>query len=145
MKNQQFMNFSFSKKPRVYFWIVGIIALLWYVFGVYNYLMQAFMTQDQFSGLSHSEQQWYENLPLWYVSIFAIAVFAGLLGAMSLLLRRKFAYTLFIISFFALIIQQFYVLTEINPRDIFLPLSSIVIVVFLIWFSKRAIAKEWLK
>lgn len=139
------MNFTSSKKPPLYFWIVGIIALLWYIFGVYTYLMQAFMTTEQVSNLSHSERLLYENLPIWYISIFAIAVFAGLIGALSWLLRKKFAYMLFIISFLAVGIQQFYVLTEINPRDIFLPLTSIVIVVFLIWFSKRAIVRGWLK
>lgn len=139
------MNIISTNKPPVYFWIVGIIALLWNAFGVYNYVMQAFMTTDQLSEFSKTEHNLYDDLPIWYISIFSIAVFTGLFGAISWLLRKKVAYTLFIISFLAVGIQQFYVLTEINPRDIFIPLTSIVIVVFLIWFSKRAIAKEWLK
>ncbi|HUH28143.1 hypothetical protein [Gelidibacter sp.] len=139
------MNINSTKTPPAYFWIVGIIALLWNIFGVYNYIMQTFMTAGKLSSGSHTQQNLYEDLPIWFISIFSIAVFAGLLGAISWLLRKKVAYILFIISFLAVGIQQFYVLTEINPRDIFIPLTSIVIVVFLIWFSKRAIAKEWLK
>ncbi|MBA6154447.1 hypothetical protein [Gelidibacter maritimus] len=138
------MNLTSSKKPPVYFWIVGIIALLWNLFGVYNYVMQAFVTTEQRTQFSQAQHNLYDDLPIWYVSIFAIAVFAGLFAAISWLLRKRWAYTLFIISFLAVGAQQFYVLTEINPRDIFLPLTSIVIAVFLVWFSKRAIARKWL-
>lgn len=139
------MNLNSTKKPPVYFWVIGIIALLWNIFGVYNYVMQTFMTTGKLTSGSHTQQNLYEDLPIWFISIFAIAVFFGLFGAISWLLRKKVAYILFIISFLAVGIQQFYVLTEVNPRDIFIPLTSIVIVVFLIWFSKRAIAREWLK
>lgn len=138
------MNFSSSNKPPVYFWVVAIIAILWYAFGVYNYLMQAFLTKEQVTELSNVDQLFYDDLPAWYVSAFAIAVFAGLVAAISLLIRKRWAYILFIVSFLAVGIQQFYVLTEINPRDILLSLSAIVIAVFLVWFSKRAAARKWL-
>lgn len=139
------MNFTSTNKPPVYFWVVSITALLWNAFGVYNYLMQAVMTTEQLNQLSNTDQNLYSDLPAWYISIFAIAVFAGLIGSICLLIRRRWAYILFIISFLAIGIQQFYVLTEINPRDIFLSLSMIVIGVFLVWFSKRAVARKWLK
>lgn len=145
IKTQRFMNFASQNKPPVYFWIVAIIAFLWNALGVYNYLMQAFMNTEQLDQLSNADKNLYADLPAWYISVFAIAVFAGLLGAISLLIRKRWAYTLFIVSFLAIAIQQFYVLTEINPRDIFLSLSIIVIAVFLIWFSKRAVARQWLR
>jgi len=138
------MNFSSTKTPPIYFWAIGAIALLWYIFGSYNFLMQIFMASNPMFSEAPTEQIFYKDLPVWYFSIVAIAVFFGLFGAISWLLRKKVAYILFIISFLAVGIQQFYVLTEINPRDIFLPLTSNVIAVFLIWFSKRAITREWL-
>ena len=139
------MNFSSINKPPLYFWAVSIIALIWNAFGSYNYLAQAFMTSGQLEQLPNTDQNLYANLPAWYISAFAIAVFAGLLGSISLLIRKRWAYMLFVISFLASGIQQFYVLTEINPRDIFLSLSIVVIAVFLVWFSKRAAARQWLK
>lgn len=139
------MNFYASKKLPVYFWVVGLIALLWYAYGVYNFLMQAFMNTNPPTQISQTEHLLYDNLPLWYMTVFGFAVFSGFLGALLWLLRKRRAYILFIISFFTVGIQQFYVLTEINPRDIFLPLTSNVIAVFLVWFSKRAIARRWLK
>lgn len=133
-----------SNKPALYFWIAGIIAFIWYAFGIYAYVMQAFFSQDQLRDLANESEIIYDNLPLWYLSAFAIAVFTGFIGSICLLARKRAAYILFIISFLAVGIQQFYILTEINPRDIFLSLSSLVIAVFLIWFSKRAITRKWL-
>lgn len=138
------MNFTSLNKPPVYFWVVSVIAILWNAIGVYNYLSHALMTQEELSALSKSDQTLYANLPDWYISVFAIAVFAGLLGAISLLLRKRWAYIFFIISFLAVGLQQFYILTEVNPRDIFLSLTIIVIAVFLVWFSKRAVSRKWL-
>lgn len=139
------MNFSSSNKLPIYYWVVSTIAFIWNAFGVYNYLLQLFMTEEQLTQLSKVDQALYANLPAWYASAFAIAVFAGLFGSISLLIRKRWAYTLFIISFLAIGVQQFYILTVINPRDIFLSLSIIVIAVFLVWFSKRAVAREWLR
>lgn len=143
-KNHQFMNFTSLNKPPVHFWIVSVIALFWNAVGVYNYLLKAFMTDDQLAQLSGSDQSLYANLPAWYVSAFAIAVFAGLLGAISLFLRKRWAYPLFIISLFAVGIQQLYIMTVIYPRDIFLSLTIIVVAVFLVWFSRMAIFRKWL-
>ena len=138
------MNFSSIQKPPIYFWIVAVISFIWNAFGVYSYLMQTFMSAEHLNQLSAEDKNVFTDLPAWYISIFAIAVFAGILGSISLLLRSRWAYLLFIISFLAVGIQQFYVLTEINPRDIFLSLSSIVIALFLVWFAKRAISRKWL-
>ncbi|MBJ7882869.1 hypothetical protein [Gelidibacter salicanalis] len=135
------MNFTSLNRPPVYFWIVSIIAFIWNAIGVYNYIALAFMTDDHLGELSKTEQ----HLPAWYLSVFAIAVFAGLFGSMFLLIRKRWAYVLFIVSFLAVGFQQFYILTEVNPRDIFLSLTILVISVFLIWFSKRAVARKWLK
>lgn len=139
------MNLNSSNKLPSYFWIVATIAFIWNAFGVYNYLLQAFMTDEQLTQLSKTDQDLYANLPAWYVSAFAIAVFAGLFGSISLLIRKRWAYILFIVSFLAIGVQQFYIMTVINPRDIFLSLSIIVIAVFLVWFSKRAVSRRWLK
>lgn len=138
------MNFSSLNKPPLYFWIVSGIATLWYAIGAYNYVFQMFMTKEQRDVLSSADQVLYDALPFWYVSVFALAVSTGFVASLSLLIRKRWSYILFILSFLAAGIQQFYILTVINPRDIFISLSALVIAVFLIWFSKRAISKKWL-
>ena len=139
------MNFSSTNNPPVYFWAASFIALVWNAVGAYSYIMLAVSNSEQLSQITGTDQNVDAILPAWYISAFAIAVFAGLLGSIFLLIRKRWAYFIFFVSLLATGIQQFYVLTEINPRDIFLSLSAIVISVFLVWFSNRAIAREWLK
>ncbi len=139
------MNFSSTNNPPVYFWVASFIALVWNAVGAYSYIMLAVSNSEQLSQITGADQNVDAILPAWYISAFAIAVFAGLLGSIFLLIRKRWAYFIFFVSLLATGIQQFYVLTEINPRDIFLSLSAIVISVFLVWFSNRAIAREWLK
>ena len=139
------MNFSSTNNPPVYFWVASFIALVWNAVGAYSYIMLAVSNSEQLSQITGTDQNVDAILPAWYISAFAIAVFAGLLGSIFLLIRKRWAYFIFFVSLLATGIQQFYVLTEINPRDIFLSLSAIVISVFLVWFSNRAIAREWLK
>lgn len=138
------MNFSSTNNPPFYFWIVSFTALVWNAFGAYSYVMLAISNSAQLDEISNVDQNIGPILPAWYISAFAIAVFAGLLGSIFLLIRKRWAYFIFFISLISTGIQQFYILTEINPRDIFLSLSSIVIALFLVWFSWRAIAREWL-
>jgi len=38
-----------SNKPEITFWIIGIIALIWNILGVVAYLMQAYMTQEEWA------------------------------------------------------------------------------------------------
>ncbi|MGC1632023.1 MAG: hypothetical protein WA749_07915 [Gelidibacter sp.] len=139
------MNFSSSNNPPFYFWAASVIALIWNAFGAYSYVMLALSNSEQLNEIPNTNQNIDAVLPAWYISAFAIAVFAGLLGSIFLLIRKRWAYFVFSIALLSTGIQQFYVLTEINPRDIFLSLSSIVIAVFLVWFSRRAIEREWLK
>lgn len=139
------MNFSSSNNPRVYFWVVSLIALIWNGLGAYSFAVQALSTAEQFNEFSDTDEILAAHFPTWYLSVFGIAVFSGFLGSVFLLLRKRWAYSLFTIALIATGIQQFYVLTEVNPRDIFLSLSSLVIAVFLVWFSRRAIAKTWLQ
>lgn len=138
------MNFSSSHNPPVYFWVTGLTALVWNIFAVYSYVLQDYSNSGQFNELSDADQILADDFPAWYISAFAIAVFAGLLGAIFLLFRKRWAYYVFIIALISTGIQQFYVLTVVNPRDIFLSLSALVICVFLVWFSRLAIGREWL-
>ena len=105
---------TYSRKPNIWFWIIGIIALLWNAMGVNQYLQQAYNT-DAFKAMYSKEQlEIINSLPSWYTAVFAIAVFVSLLACILLLLRKKFAVTLFLIALLAVVIQTVYNLF-LNP------------------------------
>jgi len=132
-----------SKKPEITFWIIGIIALIWNVLGVVAYLMQAYMTEDDLLALPLEEQALYADIPAWVTAAFALAVFGGLLGCLLLILRKKLATLVFIISLIGIIVQMIYNVfmskaAEVyGPGNLIMPLMVIVIGTFLIWYSKR--------
>lgn len=81
-----------TTKPPVWFWIISILALIWNSMGVNQYLQQAYNTEAFKSMVSTEELEMIGQLPTWYTAVFAIAVFAGALGCILLLLRKKLAY-----------------------------------------------------
>ena len=91
------MSETKSKSPKG-FWIIGIVALLWNLMGVASYLQQAYMTDEALAALPAEQQALYENVPAWVTGAFALAVFGGLLGCILLLMKKKLAALLFIIS-----------------------------------------------
>nr|WP_321226129.1 hypothetical protein [uncultured Psychroserpens sp.] len=135
-----------NTKPPVWYWIVAVIALLWNALGVMAYLVQAFMTNEMITDLPKEQQAEYlYEHPAWYTALFAIAVFAGTLGCLALLIRKKWAYILFIVSFITATIQQVYIMIEIEEASKVMPIMIIVVCALLVWFSKSSISKTWIK
>jgi hypothetical protein len=135
---------NLKEKPPVWFWIVSVIALLWNAMGVKQYLGQAYQTDSWRSALTDEQFEMISNFPVWLTAAFAIAVFAGLLGSLGLLLRKKWAYMLFVLSLIAVIAQMGYILIQGHFDGIGMTISIIVFAIFLVWFSKKSISKGWI-
>lgn len=139
---------SETNKPGIVFWIIGIIALIWNGMGVYNYLQQAYKTEAVMAKFNADQLALLESLPAWMTALFAIAVFAGALGSIALLMRKKVAVMLFILSFIAATVQQLYWIFGTDAVEIFnesqpylMPILVIVVAAFLAWYSKNQKAK----
>ena len=76
-----------SKKPPVWFWVVSVIALLWNLVGVMNYLNQAFNQVALLEAMDQAQRTAFESIPAWATAAFAIAVFSGTLACIRLLDR----------------------------------------------------------
>ncbi|WP_430399072.1 hypothetical protein [Flavobacterium sp.] len=139
-----------TTKPSKAFWIISGVALLWNAMGVNQYLQQAYMT-DAFKAMYTEEQlAIITSAPSWVIAVFAIAVFGGLLGSLALLLRKKIAIVLFIVSLIGIIAQMYHNLFVIDsvaiygPGAAIMPIMVIAFALFLLWFSKFSDKKNWL-
>ncbi len=136
---------TLSNKPPVWFWIVSILALLWNLMGVIAYLTMAFATEEMIASLSPEQQsEFLFEYPAWVTAAFALAVFSGFLGCIALLIRKKWAYGLFVVSAIAAIAQHIYIFMNVDVQSYFMPVSVIVVCLFLVWFSKNAINNYWI-
>ena len=95
---------------RINFWIICSLALIWNLIGVIAYFGQTFMSEEILSSLSKTEQNYFLNMPVWVTASFATAVFTGVFGAISLLLKKKPAVFLFLISI--ILILKFEIIFE---------------------------------
>ena len=134
-----------TNKPNTGFWIIAIIALIWNGMGVMAYIARAFITDEMIAALPTEQQaEFLVEYPTWYTAAFAIAVFAGVFGALLLLLKKKLAATLFIVSALAAIVQHVYIFMNVDVLSYVMPIIIIVLCVFFVWYSKDAAKKGWL-
>ena len=141
---------NYLRKPTGLFWVISSMALVWNLMGVFNYLTQAFMSNEVLATLPKDQQLLYEDVPAWVTAAFATAVFSGTVGALLLLLKKKNASIFFILSFVGIIIQMTYGLLinentdSYGPLGLLMPLMIIVVGAYLIWYSKKASENRWL-
>lgn len=142
------MNDS-NNKPTTAFWIISVLALLWNIMGVVAYLGQAYMTEEVLATLPKGEQEYYNNVPAWVTAAFAIAVFAGVFGCVGLLMRKKWATILFVISLIAVIAQftyNFLIQSDMEVTTIHMIWSFVVIIIaiLLIFLSRKSEKEGWI-
>ncbi|WP_109300860.1 hypothetical protein [Aquimarina sp. AU474] len=138
-----------TNKLPAWYWVVSIVAFIWNIIGVLAYIAQAYMTEEALAAMPEGDQNFYNNMPAWVTGVFAIAVFGGTLACIGLILKKKWAYLLFLVSLIAVLAQAIYnfflqdYVSLSGPR-IMMPLLIIIVALFLVWFSKKAIAKDWI-
>lgn len=137
-------------KPPRWFWIVSVLALLWNLMGVGAYLQQAFMSIEDLEMLTQEQRLLYESQPAWVTGAFAIAVWGGALGCIALLLRKKWAHPVLLISLVGIVAQMSYVFFMSNSFEVYgpgsaiMPIMIIIIGVALVFFARSATHKHWL-
>ena len=129
------------------FWVIGIVALVWNLLGVINFYMQ--MNPEVLDAYRESERAIIEARPVWATGAFAIAVFGGALGCLLLLLRKAAAFYMFIASLLGVIVATIHTLSidvDFEIGEILgIILFPLVVAAFLIWYSKQAEQKGWIK
>ena len=142
---------SDTTSPRVWFWVVSIIALVWYLMDMSAFLMRVLMLDDVIKEMPENQQHLYRNIPLWVNIVFSGEVFGGALGCVGLLLRKRWALPLFVVSILGVLSQTFHVyflsdaISTMGTPAVVMPLLAILIGVGMIGLAKSAISKGWLR
>ncbi|WP_243471973.1 hypothetical protein [Winogradskyella sp. MH6] len=138
------------EKPPIWFWIVSVIALIWNGMGVHGYISQAYKTKSFTDNYTVEQIEIMDSMPAWYTALFAIAVFSGVLGCLLLLLRKKVAKTILILSFLAAAVMMIYFLFIVDLKGVDFSQNKIfsyavlVFALFLVWFSSHSAKKDWI-
>lgn len=136
--------------PRWY-WIVAGLALVWMLFGVLAFVMDPLTDEAALEQMSEAQRELFEARPTWLFVVYGIAVFAGLAGAIGLLMRRAWAVGAFTVSLVFVVIQFVYVLFVLDAigrlgiaQAAAFPVVILAIGAGLLWFSITARRRQWI-
>lgn len=127
-----------------WFWVVAVLALLFESIGCLMYYTQ--VSADP-ATLPLDQRMIRETTPTWMVAAYAVAVWVGLAGAVMLLLRRRHAVPLLLVSLIAVIVQFSGLLLVPDLREVLPPNAYagpivIALIAYGIWHFSRY-SRKW--
>ena len=141
-----------DERPPASFWVISGAALLWNLFGVMMYVMTVTATPESYASAGYTPEQidFIMLIPAWVTSAFAIAVNAGALASLFLLLRKGWAVPAFVLSLAALLVLDIYnfVLRDtfgmFGINEVATQSAILVVAILLVLYSRSARKKRWL-
>ena len=95
-------------KTPVWFWIVGVVALIWNSFGAVDYTLTQMGNEAYLAAFTEEQLALYLGFPVWYEAVWAIAVWTAVVGSLALLIRSKYAAPVFLASLAFFVISAIY-------------------------------------
>lgn len=151
------MQQAVSARAPVHLWIVGILSLLWSCFGAYDYIMTRLRDTDYIQAAMpgvdpNAALAWVDSMPLYAQVGWGLGVWLGLLGAILLLLRSRWAVWSFGISLVGAVLSLGYQIALAPPMPgpvsamlKFMPFVIILICVLLFLYARAQAAKGVLR
>ena len=130
-------------------WVVGILSLFWNGFGCFDYTMTVTRNEGYLKGYPQEMLDYWFGMPWWMYALWAVGVFGGLLGAITLLMRSGWAVKLFAVSLIAATVNMVIGLADTGaPKMEGTEFISILIIVLALlqliyayWQSKRGVLR----
>nr|WP_230281490.1 sugar transporter [Croceicoccus sp. Ery15] len=125
------------------FWIVSGLLFVWALIGDMAYLAQVTADLDELAKTDPISASAFRTMPEWVWTAYAVAVWVGTLGAIALLLRRKWAVPLYAVSLIAVILQFGWTflatqLIEAKGADVLIfPAVIIAVGAFSLWWAMK--------
>jgi ABC-type Na+ efflux pump permease subunit len=144
------MSELLDDKPELSFWMIGAFALVWNLIGLVFYYSHVSMTPDALEGFTEAQQAFFRSTPVWATSAYAVAVSAGVLASLFLLLRKAWAVPLFALSLIGIVVQDLHAFVVSNGLEvwgtegIFLPALVLVVAIALLMYARGARQKRLL-
>ena len=129
---------------------VAVIALLWNLIGCAAFVSDLRLTPDDVARLSAAEQAMYAARPAWSVGATGLAVVAGALGCVGLILGKRWSLPLLVLSLLGVLLQDVSMLataggvSEVGPTAVILQGLVLAIAIGLVLLARKATTSRWL-
>lgn len=136
------------EKPAKWYLPVCIFAFLWNLIGCAAFLSDVMLTPDDIAAMDATQQALYNSRPAWAVAATALAVFAGAIGSLGLILRKRWTALLLELSLAGVIVQDIglFVLSGVDAGTAVMAMQGMVllIAIALVFLSHKAIKRRWI-
>ena len=143
------MNEQYAPRPVAGWYMIGAIAsVIFMAIGCAGYLMD--VTTDP-QKLPLDERTLALARPIWMTAAYAIAVWVGLAGAVMLVLRRKLAEPLILVSLIATAVTflPYAIVPQVRDNVTTGEIAAAVIVLAIVWtiywFARHSRQRGWLR
>lgn len=131
-------------------WIIAVLALLWNLLGLAMFVMQVTLSHEALAAMPVAQREVHEATPAWINVAFGLAVASGVLGAVGLLMRRRWVVAMSALSLAALAVQLLgaYLVTPAwassGAAGLGLPVLLVVIAFALLAYARNVASRGWL-
>jgi hypothetical protein len=131
--------------------IGSIILLVWNLIGIVAFVGQWNMVMNALDTLPPEQQAMWRAMPGWAWAAYGIAVGAGAIGSIGLVMRKAWAVPLLALSLIAVLIQFFHAfvlangIATVGAGAVIFPLFIIAVGIVQYVLSRRWRASGWLK
>lgn len=129
---------------------LAIAALVWNALGCMAYLADVMLSPEDVAAMSDAQRAMYESRPAWAVSATAVAVWGGLAGCVGLVVKKRWAAPLLMLSLAGIIVQDvgLFVVTEAGsiagPTAFILQGFVLLVGIGLVVLARRATVEGWI-
>ncbi|MBI5271568.1 MAG: hypothetical protein HY856_18025 [Burkholderiales bacterium] len=137
-------------KPPVWFYVVAVLALLWNAAGLMAVVADLRLSASDIATLPADQQAMHAARPAWSVVGSVVAVVAGTLGCLLLLLRRRWAVSVLAASLVGVVVQDVGLFGAFGAAGgvqmVALALQGLVLLIAigLLLLARRAIRQGWI-
>ncbi len=141
---------GWTKTP-LWFRTLAVLLILWGAMGVFAWVQQMRLGAEAMGPATAYDSALYASLPGWYDWAYLIAVSAGLVGAVMLLLGSALARPVFAVSLVGVVVMfgWMFLATDIIavkgvPLAVGFPIVIVTIAVLQLWLAGMAMRRGWI-
>ena len=143
---------GFETKPPAWFGVAAVVLVLWEAMGVWSWWLH--WTQGP-AAMGNVPTEWdiqyFAKLPGWYVWLFALATWSGLLAGLLLLARRRAARPVYVLSLVATVLMFGYtflatdLIAHKGVWTTYFPAFIIAVGIGSVWLAGTGLRRGWLR
>ena len=129
--------------------IAGVALILWNLMGSIMFVLDMMKTPEDLLALPEDQQKLWAQMPAWAWAAYGVGTIGGLLAAIGIVIRKRWAVHLALVSVVAIVVNFFpaFFMSEgvdvWQPKFFVFPLVIFVIALLQLWLARTANQRGW--